>query len=206
MSSPDAQAAVATQVVNSINNNSTVAKAIDVKMSNALTNPVSASYQATNSLVNTSVVNSLQQPEVKAQLNAQTQNYLQSNAGSTIIASGVSNAISNNAQTQLAIDTYVATQMATTSSIGESVSGAVMKAVNTPAVQNSLVESIKAVCVTKEEFEDYKVEMEYNPSNPPAVMSLLPETENIVQELTNEAIGLGNEIEMAVNNANNASL
>lgn len=165
MSSPDAQAAVATQVVNSINNNSTVAKAIDVKMSNALTNPVSASYQATNSLVNTSVVNSLQQPEVKAQLNAQTQNYLQSNAGSTIIASGVSNAISNNAQTQLAIDTYVATQMATTSSIGESVSGAVMKAVNTPAVQNSLVESIKAVCVTKEEFEDYKVEMAVNNAN-----------------------------------------
>lgn len=206
MSSPDAQAAVASQVVSSINNNVTVAKAIDVKMSNALTNPVSASYKATNDLVNTSVVNSLQQPEVKDQLNAQTQNYLQSPAGSTVIYSGVSNAINNNAETQLAIDTYVATQMATTSSIGESVSGAVMKAVNTSAVQNSLVESIKAVCVTRKEFEDYKVEMEYNPSNPPAVMSLLPETENIVQELTNEAIGLGNEIEMAVNNANNASL
>ena len=159
MSSPDAQAAVAAQVVNSINNNNTVAKAIDVKMSNALTNPVSASYKVANDLVNTSVVNSLQQPEVKAQLNSQTQNYLQSNAGSTIIASGVSNAISNNAQTQLAIDTYVANQMATTSSIGESVNSAVMKAVATPAVQSTLVESIKDVYVTKEEFEDYKVKV-----------------------------------------------
>lgn len=90
--------------------------------------------------------------------------------------------------------------------LSDTVSSLVVSSMSSPAVQNSLVESIKAVCVTKEEFEDYKAEMEYNPSNPPAVMSLLPETENIVQELTNEAIGLSNEIEMAVNNANNASL
>ena len=34
-----------------------------------------------------------------------------------------------------------------------------MKAVATPAVQSTLVESIKDVYVTKEEFEDYKVKV-----------------------------------------------
>lgn len=69
-------------------------------------------------------------------------------------------------------------------------------------ILNELKSSIESL---KEEFEDYKAEMEHN-TNSQYLMSLLIETENAVQGLTNDAIGLSNGITNAVDNVNNIVL
>lgn len=77
--------------------------------------------------------------------------------------------------------------------------------INGQNILNMLNELKSSIESLKKEFEDYKVEMGYN-MNSQDLMSLLIETENAVQGLTNDAIGLSNGITNAVNNVNNIAL